>query len=177
MTSKKTITIFGGGTTAEDDNVFQFAREIGQKLAEAGFNIANGGYGGTMLAVSKGAAEAGGKVIGVVCSAFKSTRANKYVTEKITAGSLQQRLDMLVSLGDGYVVLPGSTGTLLELAAVWELKNKGFIPAGKPVILAGDYFRPLTDLIVTADPGCGRYIQYAGSAGRIKDMILSYMGE
>ena len=43
--------------------------------------------------------------------------------------------------------LPGGTGTLLELAAVWELKNKGFLDGGKPIILMGDFWQPLVKLI------------------------------
>ena len=66
---------------------------------QAGFAIANGGYRGTMHAAAKGAAEAGGTVIGVTCSAFKNSVANEYVTREIVAGSLEERLETLVELG------------------------------------------------------------------------------
>jgi len=71
-------------------------------LAEAGFTIANGGYGGTMLAAAKGAAEAGGEIVGVTCSAFKNSTANKYVRREIVTGSLDERLDTLIKLGQCY---------------------------------------------------------------------------
>ncbi len=76
-------------------------------------------------------------MIGVTCSAFKKSVANEYVTREIVAGSLEERLQTLVELGRGYVVLPGGTGTLLELATVWELKNKGFLDQAKPIVAGG----------------------------------------
>jgi len=71
--NNKTITIFGTGRAKRDDANFQLAYETGKLLAEAGFTIANGGYGGTMLAAAKGAAEVGGEIVGVTCSAFKNS--------------------------------------------------------------------------------------------------------
>jgi predicted Rossmann-fold nucleotide-binding protein len=58
---------------------------------------------------------------------------------------LHQRLARLIELGDAYVVLPGSTGTLVELAMVWELINKGLIPR-RPILCWGDFWRPVVDI-------------------------------
>ncbi|MHC4439525.1 MAG: LOG family protein, partial [Planctomycetota bacterium] len=145
----KIVTIFGTSRAGTGDAIFTMAMETGRTLAEAGFTVANGGYGGTMLAAAKGAAEASGEIIGVTCSAFKSSKANNYVTREIVTGSLDERLDTLVNLGRAYIVLPGGTGTLLELAKVWELKNKGFLNMDKPIILLGGFWKPLVELIAT----------------------------
>ena len=102
--NRKIITVFGTGKATAGDEVFQAACEIGAGLAEKGFIVANGGYGGTMSAAAKGAREAGGEVIGVTCSAFGRSRANEYVTKEIVTDSLQQRLNKLVELGQAYVV-------------------------------------------------------------------------
>mgnify|MGYP000266679836 CR=1 FL=1 len=150
--SEIVISVFGTGRAKPGEPVFALAEQLGRELAQAGFVVANGGYAGTMLAGAKGAAQAGGTVVGVTCSAFKSSVANEYVTRTVVTGSLDERLNTLVKLGDGYVVLPGGTGTLLELAAVWELKNKRFLDAGKPVVLLGDFWRPLVDLVCRDDP-------------------------
>ena len=141
-------------------------------MAQAGFTIANGGYGGTMLASAKGAAEADGEVIGVTCSTFKNSTANKYVTREIVTTSLDERLDTLIKLGRGYVVLPGGTGTLLELAKVWELKNKGFLKADKPIILIGGFWKPLVDMIASDDPDSSRYIKQADSPSEVVKLII-----
>ena len=172
--SKKTITVFGTGAAKPGDSVYELAYEIGKLLARAGFTIANGGYGGTMLATAKGAAEAGGEIIGVTCSAFKSSTANEYISREIVADSLGDRLDTLIKLGQGYVVLPGGTGTLLELAKVWELKNKGFLEADIPIILVGGFWKPLVDLIATGDPDGSRYIKQADGPQQAVELIIDY---
>ncbi len=159
--NEKTVAIFGTGRANPGDSAYTLAYETGRILAQAGFTIVNGGYGGTMEAAAKGAAEAGGKIIGVTCSAFKSSTANKYVTDTIISSSLDERLDTLIKLGQAYVVLPGGTGTLLELAKIWELKNKGFLEMNKMIILIGGFWRPLVDLIATDEPDSGKYIKLA----------------
>jgi uncharacterized protein (TIGR00730 family) len=167
----KIVTIFGTSRARNGDSIFTLAMETGRLLAQAGFTIANGGYGGTMLAAAKGAAEAGGGIIGVTCSAFKSSKANKYVTREIVTGSLDERLDTLVKLGRAYIVLPGGTGTLLELAKVWELKNKGFLNADKPIILLGGFFKPLVELIATDDADSSSYVKLADEPKQAVEMI------
>ena len=63
--NEKIITIFGTGRAKPGDAAYALAYELGKLLVEAGFTIANGGYGGTMSAAARGAVEAGGKTIGV----------------------------------------------------------------------------------------------------------------
>ncbi len=170
---EKTITIFGTGKAKPGDSAYTLAYEMGKMLAQTGFTIANGGYGGTMLAAAKGAAQAGGKTIGVTCSAFKRSTANEYISREIVANSLDERLDSLIKLGQGYVVLPGGTGTLLELAKVWELKNKGFLETGKPIILVGRFWEMLVDLIATDNPDSIRCIHIAAGPTEVKDILLT----
>lgn len=169
----KTISIFGTAKAKPGDTAFVMAEETGRLLAQAGFTIVNGGYGGTMLAAAKGAAEAGGKTIGVTCSAFKGSRVNEYITREIVTTSLDERLDTLIKLGCGYVVLPGSTGTLLELAKVWELKNKSFLKPDKPIILVGGFWKPLVDLITAEDPDSGRFIYAVAGPSDAKDYLVN----
>jgi hypothetical protein len=173
--SEKIITIFGTGRAKPGNSTYQLAYEAGKLLAEAGFTVANGGYGGTMLAAAKGAAEAGGEVIGVTCSAFKNSTANEYVTREIVTGSLDERLDTLIKLGQGYVVLPGGTGTLLELAKVWELKNKGFLKTDKPIILLGGFWKPLVDSVASDDPESRRYVNSADGPEEAVKLIIDYV--
>lgn len=149
--NKKVVTIFGTSRVKDGDKVFELANELGRLCAEAGFTIANGGYGGTMLAAAKGAKQAGGKTIGVTCSSFGRSGPNEFITEEIQTNNLTERLDKLMAIGCGYVVLPGGTGTLLELADIWELTNKGFVNPPRPIILLTDFFRPLVDVIAAIE--------------------------
>jgi uncharacterized protein (TIGR00725 family) len=164
----KVVSVFGTGTARPGDKNFLLAQRLGGLLAGAGFAIANGGYGGIMEASAKGASEAGGEVIGVTCSAFGQSGVNKFVSREIVTTSLNERLDTLVKLGNAYVVLPGGTGTLLELALVWELKNKGFLIEDKPIILLGKYWGVLIELVATDDPKSRRHLLQADEP---KDVI------
>ncbi|MHC4622315.1 MAG: LOG family protein [Planctomycetota bacterium] len=169
--SEKMVAIFGSGRTKPANSAYGLAYETGKVLAQAGFVIANGGYGGTMLASASGAAEVGGEVVGVTCSAFGRGGANEYITREIVTRSLDERLEKLVELGQGYVVLPGGTGTLLELAKVWELKNKGFLGTDKPIILLGGFWEPLAELMRADDPDCRRHVEQVNSPEQARDIL------
>jgi len=170
--SKKVVTIFGTGRAKGGDRAYELAGEVGRVLAQAGFTIANGGYAGTMLAAAQGAAAAGGQTIGVTCSAFGRGGPNEFISREIATESLDERLDTLIKLGLAYVVLPGGTGTLLELAKVWELKNKGFLAGGKPIILVGEFWKPLVDLVGSDDPKSIGSIYQADGPEQVRDILM-----
>ena len=171
VSNEKIVAIFGSGKSAGSDSALILAEKIGRLLAQNGYTIANGGYAGTMLAAAKGAAEENGKVIGVTCSAFRNSRANEYVTEEVVTASLEQMVKTLTEMADAYVVLPGATGTLLELANVWELKNKKFLTGEKLVILMGTYWKGLIDLMAGADPKCLRCVQTANDPKQLVHIL------
>jgi uncharacterized protein (TIGR00730 family) len=171
-----TVSIFGTGRVRPGEPAWVLAEQVGRALAQAGFTTANGGYRGTMCAAAKGAAEAGGTVIGVTCSAFRGSVANEYVTREVETRSLEERLRTLVQMGQVYVVLPGGTGTLLELAMVWELKNKDFLDRAKPIILVGDFWKPLVDLVAGDDPACVKSIAFAEGPEQVVGLIREALG-
>lgn len=171
--SERTVTVFGTGRAKPGDAAYALAYETGKILAQAGFVVVNGGYGGTMEAAAKGASEAGGQIVGVTCSAFKRSIPNEYISREIVTGSLDERLDTLINLGQAYVVLPGGTGTLLELAKVWELKNKGFLEAHKHIILVGGFWQPLVDLVTSDDPYSSRHLKLAEGPTQVRDFLTN----
>lgn len=147
--SQPIITVFGSSRPAPGSQAYETAQQLGQALAHAGFAVATGGYGGTMEGISRGAREAGGKTIGVTAEAFESP-ANAWVEEELRVKTWQDRLLKLVELGSGYVVLPGGTGTLVELAVVWEWISKGFLP-NRPVIILGDFWQPVINALPSTE--------------------------
>ena len=62
------VTIFGGSEPHAGEPAYEEARRLGELLAAAGFTVLTGGYIGTMEAVSRGANETGGHVIGITCA-------------------------------------------------------------------------------------------------------------
>ncbi len=128
---KKRITVFGSAFPKDGEEEYQTAYQLGKLIAQKGFDVVTGGYGGIMEAASKGCKDNGGKSIGVTLSYVKNS-PNKYLDEIIVCDTLFERITKLVELGDAYIVLQGGTGTLLELATVWEYINKSLMNP-KPV--------------------------------------------
>ena len=151
------ITVFGSNDAADGDEAFQRAHEVGKIIARLGYQVANGGYGGTMEASSRGAKSLGGETIGVTCSIWKSS-PNPYIDREIKTAGLLERLDTLIKTGtSGYVVLPGATGTLVELACVWELMAKGLLPR-RAIVCVGDFWQPLLEMMRQERPSSAEYV-------------------
>jgi len=172
--SNRIITVFGTSKAVPGDAAYELAARLGHRLAQAGFAIANGGYGGTMEASARGAQSANGRVFGVTCKAFKRSKANPYITDEVPTENLSMRLKKLVELGDGYIVLPGGTGTLLELAWVWEHKYKKFETAAKPIVVLKPFWQPLMDIMAEADNGCLESIMPADNENEAVDCLITF---
>jgi len=144
----KTIAVFGSSRCEEDSLHYAEAYELGQTLAASGFTVLSGGYGGSMGAVSRGAAEAGGQVIGVTCAIFDPRPGNRWLSEEIKAQSLLDRLHTMMERSDGFVGLRGGIGTLSEVTLVWSLLQTRAMN-GKPLVLMGSHWRSLVDAFMT----------------------------
>lgn len=110
--------------------MYETGVELGRLLAEAGLGVTNGGYSGLMEAVSKGASEAGGRAIGVTAPVLFPDRpgGNRFLTEEVEATGLLHRISIMSELASAFVVMPGSIGTLTELAIAW---NDAYLAAGR----------------------------------------------
>ena len=115
---------------------------LSNKLTEYGFDIISGGFGGVMEAALLGAEHSNVKRIGVVPTLFESREANKNIDELIVVESYIDRLLKLIELGDVYIALPGNTGTLLEIAAVWALLEREQLK-GKLLITVGEQWNQI----------------------------------
>ena len=145
MKTEKIITVFGSSRPQTNDSDYKEARELGNALAQAGFAVCSGGYGGVMEAVSRGAKEADGKVYGVTAEFF-ARKANEWVDVEVRKKTWEERLFSLIELADGFVACKGGTGTLVELAVVWEMLNKSVI-THKPFAVLGDFWQPILNRV------------------------------
>lgn len=148
---EKIVTVFGSSRPRAGDAEYEEARVLGKKLATHGFAVCTGGYGGVMEAVSRGAKEAGGKTYGVTAEFFQR-RANEWVDVEVRKKTWEERLFGLIEMGDGFVGCKGGTGTLVELAVVWEMLNKSVIEA-KPVVVIGDFWQPILERVREVELG------------------------
>lgn len=96
------------------------AERVGAAIATAGAVLLCGGRTGVMEAASRGAARAGGTVVGVL-PGFSRTDANRWVTIPIVTGMDQARNVVLVRSCDAVIAVGGSYGTLSEIALAFKL--------------------------------------------------------
>src|SRR5215216_1340260 len=133
------VSVFGGSLPKEGDSAYAEAMELGRLLAERGHTVLTGGYIGTMEAVSRGAHEAGGHVVGVTCADIERWRprsANQWVKEEIKKETLIERLHCLIHESDAAFALPGGAGTLTEISVMWNLMIVESLHR-RPLILIG----------------------------------------
>jgi len=135
------VAVFGSSAGLPGEPAYEDARACGRLLAEAGYAVATGGYGGTMEACSRGAAEAGARVIGVTAPGAFPNRAgaNAWVTVEVPAATITERLHRIMEMSTACITLDGSIGTLTELLVAWNIAyiaGMAGTPA-KPVIAVG----------------------------------------
>jgi uncharacterized protein (TIGR00725 family) len=117
------ISVIGAGESEEE--IFRAAEEVGRRIAEAGAVLICGGRGGVMEAASRGAAEAGGTVIGVLPT-LSPADANPYVTHAVATGIGEARNLAVVASGEAVIAVGGEWGTLSEIAHARKI--------GRPVV-------------------------------------------
>jgi uncharacterized protein (TIGR00725 family) len=145
------IAVFGSSTIDRSSPEWDEAYRCGRLLAQRGFVIATGGYGGTMEAASQGAHDTGGHVIGVTAPSVFPDRigANPFVTEEQPAATLTERIHLLLDRSAGVIALPGNLGTFTELVMAW---NIAYVAAfGRvshpPIAAVGDRWRELVSVV------------------------------
>src|SRR5687767_15663538 len=142
-TKDKIVTIFGGSRCEENTPEYREAKDLGRRLAEAGFTICTGGYLGVMEAASRGAREAGGRVMGIVMNQFKA-EPNRFLTDKVASDHFYDRLQNLITRSVGFVALRGGMGTVTEVSLVWN-KLQTRVLDRRPIVLVGDCWREVVD--------------------------------
>jgi uncharacterized protein (TIGR00730 family) len=152
MDQQKIVTVFGSSRPHEGEADYEEARVLGRALAKHGFAVCSGGYGGVMEAVSRGAKEAGGKTYGVTAEFFTAAKLNSWIDTEVRMKTWEERLFELIRLADGFVACKGGTGTLVELAVVWEMLNKS-VMSGKPFAVLGDFWQPVLDRVREVELG------------------------
>src|SRR6266568_6125350 len=173
------ISVFGSSRPREGDADYEHARELGRALAARGFRVCSGAYGGVMEAVSRGAKEVGGSTLGITAEFFQS-HANRWVDDEIRVGTWEERLFELIRRGDGFVACKGGTGTLVELAVVWEMLNKS-VMAAKPFAVLGDFWQPVLDRVREVEVGHpsswdeanGRLVYVAATPGDVASHLTA----
>lgn len=141
------ISVFGSARTHPGEPDYEHAREVGRRLAEAGFVVITGGGPGAMEAANRGAKEAGGHSVGLGIELAHEQGLNDWVDLGIDFRYFFVRKIMFVKYSQGFVVVPGGMGTLDELFEAITLVQTGKVTAFPVVLLGRDFWTPLLDWI------------------------------
>lgn len=179
MAEEIIVTVFGSSRPRAGDADYEEARGLGRALAKHGFTVCSGGYAGVMEAVSRGAKEAGGKTYGVTAEFFKMAKLNQWIDVEVRKQTWEERLFELIRVAHGFVACKGGTGTLVELAVVWEMLNKS-VMSGKPFAVLGDFWLPILERVREVELGHpapwgeanGRLVHVAATPGDAANHLL-----
>jgi len=138
MAGKRYVAVVGPGEAAPEE--IASAEAVGRLLAELGVVVVCGGLGGVMEAASRGAASAGGTVLGILPGRHR-TDANEHVTIALPTGMGEMRNALVVRAADAVIAVGGAYGTLSEIALA--------LRTGVPVVGIGTW--DLDDVIDAPD--------------------------
>ena len=122
----RVVAVVGAGAATAEQEALAFA--VGRLLGGRGVTVVTGGLGGVMAAASRGAAEAGAVVVGLLPGLDRGD-ANPWVEVAIPTGRGELRNGLVVRAADGLVAVGGEYGTLSEVALA--------LKAGKRVVALG----------------------------------------
>jgi uncharacterized protein (TIGR00730 family) len=140
----KEIAVLGSARIEQPDPRWEMAHRLGGLLAQHGFAVVTGGYGGLMSAVSQGVSEGGGHVIGLPMRHWENLTPNRWNAELRWSDGYAARLAHLLRCS-GVVALPGGIGTLSEMSVIWAAAQTE--PNPPTIVLLGEGWPPLIKAI------------------------------
>ena len=139
------VTIFGSARVKAEDPFYNKAEMLARRLAQKGFSVITGGGPGIMEAANKGAAEAGGKSIGMNIRLPFEQKPNPYANISIEYKYFFVRTVMFVKYAVAYVIFPGGFGTLDELFEALTLIQTKRIKSFPVILFGQEYWSGMID--------------------------------
>ncbi len=139
------VTIFGSARVNPDDIYYQKTEKLAKLLVGEKFNVITGGGPGIMEAANKGAAEAGGKSVGLNIKLPFEQKPNDYANIHIDYKYFFVRKVMFVKYAVAYVIMPGGFGTMDELFEALTLIQTKKIKSFPLILMGSEYWKGLID--------------------------------
>ena len=139
------VTIFGSSRAKPQSTAYKSTIKVARLLVENGFNVISGGGPGIMEAANKGAAEAGGKSVGLHIELPKEQQPNEYANVRLAFKYFFIRKVMFVKYAVAYIIMPGGFGTLDELFEALTLIQTGRIRSFPVILMDSRFWNGLLD--------------------------------
>ncbi len=141
------VTVFGSARFPEDHPYYSMTREVGGRLADAGFTVLTGGGPGIMEAANRGAKDVGGRSVGCNIVLPKEQQPNPYLDRWVEFKYFFVRKVMLVKYSYAFIVMPGGYGTLDEVFETLVLIQTGKIENFPIVLMGKSFWEPMMGFI------------------------------
>jgi uncharacterized protein (TIGR00730 family) len=141
------VTVFGSARFKDDHPYYVLARQLGAKLAEAGFTVMTGGGPGIMEAANRGAKDAGGYSVGSNITLPVEQKPNRYLDRWVEFRYFFVRKMLLEKYSYAFVAMPGGIGTLDEIFETTVLIQTGKMQEFPFVLMGKTFWTPLLDYL------------------------------
>jgi uncharacterized protein (TIGR00730 family) len=144
----KHLAVFCGSSPGASEEYRVEAIRFGKELAKRNITLVYGGSkNGLMGAVADAVLKEGGKVIGVIPKFLEDKEiSHKGLTKLHTVETMHERKAKMAELADGFVALPGGTGTLEEFFEVLTWAQIGLHQKPCGLLNINSYYSPLLSL-------------------------------
>lgn len=152
MNDKKGITVYCASSVSIDAAYFEAARKLGAEIARRDVALVTGaGSMGLMGAVNDAAIEAGGVTVGVIPQ-FMVDRGwhHRGLSELHITDGMHTRKELMASLSQGSIALPGGIGTFEELLEIITWRQLGIYEGNIVIFNVLNYYNPLLDMLEKA---------------------------
>ncbi|MCG8656634.1 MULTISPECIES: TIGR00730 family Rossman fold protein [unclassified Yimella] len=150
MTSPlRRIAVFCASRPGIDDSLMKAAYDAGNWLARNDIGLVYGGGGsGLMGAVSSGALDAGGEVIGVIPQSMIDREWGRHdLTRLDVVQTMHERKALMADHADAFLCLPGGLGTLEEIFEVWTWRTLGYHDKPVGFLDTGGFWQPMLEVL------------------------------
>ena len=137
------VTIFGSARTKPSEKYYRAAVDIAKGLAKHNLAVITGGGPGIMEAANKGAAQGGGKSVGLNIELPHEQAGNRFANVPIHFHYFFARKVCFVKYSLGFVYMPGGFGTLDELFEVLTLVQTQRIPQFPLILFGTEHWKDL----------------------------------
>jgi uncharacterized protein (TIGR00730 family) len=139
------ICVFSSSSNAIPEIYFEEARNLGNLIGAAGWNLIYGGANvGLMHSCAEAARENGAKTVGIIPALIHAHRlSNPTDHEQIITPNMRERKYLMRKRSDAFVALPGGFGTLEETLEVITLKQLNYHNKAIVFVNTNGYYNPL----------------------------------
>ena len=152
MSSIRSVCVYCGSSPGRNGLYLEAGTTLGRAIADAGLRLVyGGGTKGIMGAVAAGAAERGGRIIGIIPRFLIRKEAGEHapqaLDEFVVVENMHERKHRMFEESDAFVALPGGVGTLEEIVEIMTWAQLG--RHHKPIVFANiaGFWNPMLALI------------------------------